>query len=167
MDWDAVGAIAEAVGAAGVLITLAYLAIQIRHNSASVDASTEDGVTSGFNDINNVIAADANLARIFTVGLDEPDRLTDDEAVRFSFLFSSYINQYNRLLVLNQKGTFPDDRWGMYAKELALLLATEGGARWKVGNTHFIDLWKAVEAVDPGGGVDMTLLRNRDSTPST
>jgi hypothetical protein len=44
MNWDAVGAIAEVVGAAGVLITLVYLAVQIRHNSASVDASTEHGV---------------------------------------------------------------------------------------------------------------------------
>jgi hypothetical protein len=44
MNWDAFGAIAEVVGAAGVLITLVYLAVQIRHNSASVDASTEDGV---------------------------------------------------------------------------------------------------------------------------
>jgi hypothetical protein len=31
MDWDAFGALAEAVGAAAVLITLVYLAQQVRH----------------------------------------------------------------------------------------------------------------------------------------
>ncbi len=81
MNWDAVGALAEVAGAIGVLLTLVYLAVQIRHNSASVDASTEDGVTSGFNDINNVIAADAELVRIFTTGLEDPDSLSDQEAI--------------------------------------------------------------------------------------
>ncbi len=33
MNWDAIGAIADAVGAAAVIITLAYLAIQIRQNT--------------------------------------------------------------------------------------------------------------------------------------
>jgi hypothetical protein len=33
MNWDAIGAIAEVVGAAAVIITLAYLAIQIRQNT--------------------------------------------------------------------------------------------------------------------------------------
>ena len=159
MNWDAVGAIAEVVGAAGVLITLMYLAVQIRHNSASVDASTEDGVTSGFNDVNNVIAADAELARIFTGGLEHPESLSDEEAVRFSFLFSSYVNQYNRLLVLNRKGTFPDDRWLMYAQELAVLVSSPGGALWRTGNPHFADLWNAVDQVDAGSGMDMKLRR--------
>jgi len=35
MNWDAISAISEAIGAAGVVITLAYLAIQLRgHNQA-------------------------------------------------------------------------------------------------------------------------------------
>ena len=33
MNWDAIGAISEAVGAAAVIITLAYLAVQIRQNT--------------------------------------------------------------------------------------------------------------------------------------
>lgn len=160
MNWDAVGAVAEVVGAAGVLITLVYLAVQIRHNSASVDASTEDGVTSGFNDVNNVIAADAELARIFTAGLEDPESLSDEEAVRFSFLFSSYVNQYNRLLVLNRKGSFPDDRWIPYAQELAVLVASPGGALWRAGNPHFADLWTAVDEVETESGIDMKLMRD-------
>jgi hypothetical protein len=35
MNWDAIGAIGEVVGALGVVVTLAYLAIQIRQNTDS------------------------------------------------------------------------------------------------------------------------------------
>ena len=33
MNWDAIGAVGEVVGAAAVVVTLAYLAVQIRRNT--------------------------------------------------------------------------------------------------------------------------------------
>lgn len=161
MYWDAIGAIAEGVGALGVLASLIYLSIQIRHNSSSVDASTEDGVVSGFNEINLVIGADPILARTFTTGLDRPGDLTGDEATQFSFLFSSYINQYGRLFILYEKGSFPKDRWDTYAKELAYLISTPGGREWKDGNPNFAYLWSAIESVAVVDSIDMKLNRDR------
>lgn len=32
MNWDAIGALAESIGAIGVMATLAYLAIQVRQS---------------------------------------------------------------------------------------------------------------------------------------
>ena len=37
MNWDALGAIAELLGAVAVFLTLAYLTIQVRQNSAALD----------------------------------------------------------------------------------------------------------------------------------
>ena len=39
MNWDAIGAIAELLGAIGVIASLVYLATQIRQNTATVRAS--------------------------------------------------------------------------------------------------------------------------------
>ena len=33
MNWDSVGAVAELLGAVGVILSLAYLASQVRHNT--------------------------------------------------------------------------------------------------------------------------------------
>lgn len=147
MNWDAIGAIAEVVGALGVLASLIYLAIQIRHNSSSVDASTEDGVVSGFNEINLVIGADPATARVFMTGLNSPGELDEHESTQFFFLMSSFVNQYSRLCVLFLNGSFSADRWDTYAKELASLIATPGGKEWKDNNPHFSYLWDAVEGV--------------------
>jgi hypothetical protein len=132
------------------------LAIQIRHNSASVDASTEDGVVSGFNEINLVIGADPGVASNFSKGLSTPEDLGEDETTQFFFLMSSFINQYSRLFILFSKGSFPEDRWDVYARELASLLATPGGREWKESNPHFSYLWEAVEDIDP----DLSLKKN-------
>mgnify|MGYP003300637055 CR=1 FL=1 len=37
MNWEAMGAIGEVVGAIAVVLTLAYLAIQVRQNSNPLD----------------------------------------------------------------------------------------------------------------------------------
>ena len=39
MEWDAVGAIAELMGAIAVLVTVGYLAVQIRQNTLSSESS--------------------------------------------------------------------------------------------------------------------------------
>lgn len=46
MNWEAVGAIGEVIGAIGVIVTLAYLAIQIRQNSAVVRSATRQAIST-------------------------------------------------------------------------------------------------------------------------
>jgi hypothetical protein len=40
MNWDAVGAVAESLGALGVIATLIYLAIQVKHSQKATEANT-------------------------------------------------------------------------------------------------------------------------------
>ena len=40
MNWEAIGAIAEVLGAVAVLVTLVYLAVQIRQNTRQIGASS-------------------------------------------------------------------------------------------------------------------------------
>jgi hypothetical protein len=42
MNWEAIGAIGETVGALGVVISLLYLATQLRHSSRTAKASALD-----------------------------------------------------------------------------------------------------------------------------
>ena len=46
MNWEAIGAVGETVGALAVLVTLVYLAVQIRQNTKAVQAAAVDSTTS-------------------------------------------------------------------------------------------------------------------------
>jgi len=46
MNWEAIGAVGEILGAIGVIATLAYLAVQIRQNTQMVKAQTRDSITN-------------------------------------------------------------------------------------------------------------------------
>lgn len=90
-----IGAIGEIVGAAGVIVTLAYLARQIRQsNIAARQEATRETL-----DLNDRVLADLaknpQLASLFRRGLaDEPD-LTPDEVMqlRTTFLRLSFLWQ--------------------------------------------------------------------------
>ena len=47
MNWDAIGAIAELLGAVGVIASLIYLATQIRQNTRSVRGATYQSLVVG------------------------------------------------------------------------------------------------------------------------
>ncbi len=65
MNWEAIGAIGEILGAIAVVATLAYLAVQVRQNSRATDVSTLSLALNAFNQIDTLIATNSNMARIF------------------------------------------------------------------------------------------------------
>ena len=70
MNWELVGAIAEIAGAVGVLITLVYLAIQIKDNTKSLQAGSLESVLDGPRDRYFLpMAMESDLADIYARGL--------------------------------------------------------------------------------------------------
>ena len=76
MNWDAIGAVAEALGAIGVMLTLLYLAFQTRQNTHVLDqtrnmheASTFRANMDGVMNLQAVLAQDDQLALIWKKGL--------------------------------------------------------------------------------------------------
>lgn len=62
MNWEAIGAIGEILGAIGVIVTLAYLAVQIRQNTKATRASTAQQMTDNWVSINLFIAQNGETA---------------------------------------------------------------------------------------------------------
>ena len=47
MNWEAIGAVGEVAGAIGVIVTLAFLATQIRQNTTVAKATTRRTLADG------------------------------------------------------------------------------------------------------------------------
>ena len=83
MNWDALGAIGEIIGAIAVLITLAYVALQIRQNTAALRSTATQGAHDQVGDIYRSLSTDPELAMIFVRGCNNPDQLSDIETAKF------------------------------------------------------------------------------------
>ena len=65
MNWDAIGAIAELLGAVGVIVTLAYLAQQISQNTRTVRSSAAAALAQTNNSVGLALVQDADVNRIW------------------------------------------------------------------------------------------------------
>jgi len=108
MNWEAIGAIAEAVGTVAVLVSLIYVAAQIRQNTKQASrnleanqlAAFERNVESG-NRIRELLILHPDLAQLLLSGfksykaLDGPDRFRFGMLLRniFSGIQGGYIRQ--------------------------------------------------------------------------
>jgi hypothetical protein len=61
MNWDAIGAVGEILGAAAVIITLLYVVKQLNHAIGSSQLNATDRLIRGFDEINRLIVTDASL----------------------------------------------------------------------------------------------------------
>ena len=97
VNWEAVGAIGEIVGAITVIMTLFYLSLQIRQNSRSLDRANEFAQAASIHDTNAQfnqvfvpIIQDSELASIYNRGL-AGESLDAVEETRFALFIKSYL----------------------------------------------------------------------------
>ena len=98
MNWEAIGALAELAGAAGVVLTLVYLSVQLRQNTRAIQGSEvayrsnlEMATNGRFFDLRRDVYSDPELASILTRGLVDPELLAKGEWDRFFNYFTSWV----------------------------------------------------------------------------
>jgi hypothetical protein len=130
VNWEAVGAIAETLGAIGVIVTLVYLSIQIRQNSRLLRASSSAVTTSGSNIVNNLITQDPELMQIWWAGMADRDSLSEVDRRRFDSLnmmgFSHFVQEYEFV----QDGVMSARMWQYRAAGLNWMLQQPGTQQW-------------------------------------
>jgi len=134
MDIERVGGWLNPIANVAVLIGIIFLAIEVRHAGNSAEMQMQDSLANGFNDLAIELATDPVLARLYVVGLNDPGRLTDVEAIQFGMFFRAYLNQQFRVFQLYQLGVMSEDDWVLSAEELGTMLSTPGGRQYARGN---------------------------------
>ena len=91
MNWEAMGALSEMIGAIAVVITLVYLAIQIRQNTRAIRLDTGHDVAEEYRDIFALMAQDKDLAELVNKAATSPDSITGADKVRYYALNSNFV----------------------------------------------------------------------------
>lgn len=88
MNWDAIGAIGELTGALAVVISVIYLAIQIRDNTRSSMVTIVQDTIDAFSDLDRLVASTPDLAHIILRGRVAISNLSPEELLRFECYYS-------------------------------------------------------------------------------
>ena len=130
MNWDAVGAIGEVLGSVAVLISLIYLAFQVRQTRDQTRLDSELHLTDQMALHTEKMALDPELARIIEIANTNPSELTEDERRRAMWWQVSYLHMNEGPFRRYEKGLLSAEAWEPYERGLAGMFATEFLPQW-------------------------------------
>ena len=91
MNWEAVGSLAETVGAVGVIGTLIYIAIQVRQTNRNLYVDAHQQVVRDYESHHSAVVQDENV-EAFIKGLNNYSSLNPEERAKFDFCLAGYVN---------------------------------------------------------------------------
>ena len=105
MNWDAVGAVAEMVGAVAVVVSLIYVGAQIRQSNRLSRADTFYNSNVQYAALMSQISGDGDLAKIYRrAKLGE--ELEPDDLERFKAFLWSYFGFSENLYIQEESGLY-------------------------------------------------------------
>ena len=118
MTLEDLGNIGEFVAAIAVVVSLVYVAFQIRQgshqisqNTNSVLGSVELETTRLHSDWLLSVAQSPELGRIWRLGISEPAKLSEDEKIQFAMLVGSAFYGIEGPFRQYQRGLLSEDSW--------------------------------------------------------
>jgi hypothetical protein len=124
------GNFGEFAGAIAVVVTLIYLALQIRQNTTSVQAATELDLMAAWNELSYFRAQSPELSDIYHRGRSGFESLQDNEVSRFEHLCYSQFNIYQAIFHQHQRGILADVIWEEHDNNLGVALRSPGVRQW-------------------------------------
>lgn len=130
MTLNELGNIGEFLSSIGVIVSLVYLAIQIRKNTETERTSTYQSVVSDFGSLNRTMSSSANLSYLYVQAMEDFTKLDADEKARISQLFFATFHYFENMYYQYQKGYLEEDVWRGWKRLMLTYYSRPGFQTW-------------------------------------
>jgi len=138
MNWEAIGAAGELVGALAVFISLVYLATQIRNSKRSDQISAASLAAASVDEWLGQIVRDSELNNVFMRGQSDFDSLSPEEKNRFALLIIQLLRASEIVWQFYKADAIESDYWASFESTLKRIVGTAGGIRCYERNRAFM-----------------------------
>ena len=105
MNWEAIGAVGEIVGATAVIATLIYLAIQIKGSARAARSAAVTDSTTAMQAFYLELGSNTQASGLFLDGMTNPDSLSSKAEFQFIMLVHAGFLGFQTSFFLAQEGT--------------------------------------------------------------
>ena len=137
MNWEAIGAIGEIIGAMGVIATLGYLAYQIRQNTAQLEQNERTAVAAAvsvsatnYRENRRHIYKSRDVATIVLQGMSDPNSLDEIDQYRFRLIIQNTMDALWDLYSQTVITGFSRETWETQGAGLVRRVFTTNGGSW-------------------------------------
>lgn len=144
MNWEAISAFGEMVGAVGVIISLVYVGMQIRHNTKAMMATSAREAVAAMRDFNKSMVEDISIARIFRLGAEDLANLNEDERGQFGHILFNFFKTAEELHYQYLQGTLDPEIWKSWRAIVGMFASSPGFLEyWEMRKSFFTPAFQA------------------------
>src|SRR5436190_22564529 len=82
MNWDAINAISQLISSVAVVVSVLYLAVQLRSSTRVARVAAMDAAAAALRDVTKPFMENAELGRIWRIGLENLEALSPEDQAR-------------------------------------------------------------------------------------
>lgn len=124
MDWAAIGALSEVIAAVAVVVSLIYLATQVRQATKIARATTRNAIAESAQALSQDVIDNADMAEIFVKHLNG-EQLDAVEMLRMQGRCYRDMRHWENIYYQVREGLLTADEWSGFQKNLAALFEIE------------------------------------------
>ncbi len=137
MNWDMINAVGQMLGAVGVIISIIYLAAQIRNQSKESQHAAMNALTTHWSDLNRSLVESPDLAALWLRALQSFDELDGASKLRVGAHLGRFLRVSDSLYLGVLDGTLDQRLWRGYERTLADIAAYPGFQTWWATRKHW------------------------------
>lgn len=126
-DWGSIG---EVVSAIGVIVTLIYLATQIRQNTRQIRNEGHQAITESYSVTLGQLLADDALFKTIVRGCQDWDSITAFQQSQCHIFFHQHLMHFRTAFQLHDKGAIDDDVYRSIEGVHLRFMANPGNCVW-------------------------------------
>lgn len=135
MNWEIVAAVAELMGSAGVILTLVYLALQVKQATVGMRVAAKQEMTRQYTEFANQVIENAELAEIFIAG-NQGQNLDRVQKFRYFGMMEKATWQFSSMYFEQCHQTQPQEEWHQTKMLIRRTCTTPGYRKWWSVNKH-------------------------------
>ena len=137
MNWDAIGAIGEILGALAVVLSLGYLAIQVKQNTHSMKVAAKLEIDKQFTLYTDLLLNNPAMFELQIKGAARHE-LNERDAERFSLLMTRLTWNFSSMHYQYKTQGLSSDDWYESKRLIKWITSSEGyRAWWNKNNVNF------------------------------
>jgi|TARA_B110000438_G_C15708385_1_gene604198 hypothetical protein len=151
MNWDAIGAIGEIIGAFAVVISLIYLATQIRNQNREAKISSVHEITEAFR-LAITSFQDAQRAEVYTRALNNYEGLSDAEKLQFISMVQGVLRVWEEAFYQYSEKRLDERVWNAWSAQYKDWLSSPGFQKvWEIRkHTYSAEFQLIVDSIEVG-----------------
>ena len=143
MNWEAISAIAEVLGVIAIVVSLIYVAVQIRQNTKVARAATRQAIADSTENLGSDLLTNGEMAEIFVKHMSG-EELSAVESLRLQARCYRDMQHWENIFYQFSEGMVSADQWLGFRKNLAALINIDAYREyWNHESSHYSDSFRA------------------------